>query len=181
MIIIGAGTGGLCLAQGPRQAGVSVAVYERDRTRADGLFGYRVGIDPDGSRALAACLPADLFEVFVATKAVTPRFFNIVTERRSELLRMGDVPDDVERQPDAVAEVHAAFEQAVARTGMRWTFLRPNEFAGNSLQWAPQIKAGDIVRAPYPLACTARSTSGTSSPSRCVLSPRTGITGRSMP
>lgn len=90
VIIIGAGTGGLCLAQGLRRAGASVAVYERDRTRTDGLFGYRVGIDPDGSRALAACLPAELFEVFVATKAVTPRFFTILTERGSQLLRMGD-------------------------------------------------------------------------------------------
>jgi 2-polyprenyl-6-methoxyphenol hydroxylase-like FAD-dependent oxidoreductase len=90
VIIIGAGTGGLCLAQGLRRAGVSVAVYERDRTRTDGLFGYRVGIDPDGSRALAACLPAELFEVFVATKALAPRFFTIATERGAELLRMGD-------------------------------------------------------------------------------------------
>ncbi|MER5648320.1 NAD(P)H-binding protein [Streptosporangium sp. NPDC002524] len=78
--------------------------------------------------------------------------------RRIVLLSTSDVLDgieDVERQPDAVARAHAAFEQAVARTGMRWTFLRPNEFAGNSLHWAPQIKAGDVVRAPYPLARTA--------------------------
>jgi uncharacterized protein YbjT (DUF2867 family) len=74
---------------------------------------------------------------------------------RIVVLSTGDVLDDVERQPDAVAEVHAAFEHAVTRTGMQWTFLRPNEFAGNSLQWAPQIKAGDVVRAPYPLARTA--------------------------
>jgi cation diffusion facilitator CzcD-associated flavoprotein CzcO len=43
VIIIGAGTGGLCLAQGLRRAGIGVAVYERDRTRRDGLQGYRVG------------------------------------------------------------------------------------------------------------------------------------------
>jgi uncharacterized protein YbjT (DUF2867 family) len=75
--------------------------------------------------------------------------------QRIVLLSTGDVRDDVERQPDAVAEVHGAFEQAVARSGLQWTFLRPNEFAGNSLQWAPQIRAGDVVRAPYPRACTA--------------------------
>jgi 2-polyprenyl-6-methoxyphenol hydroxylase-like FAD-dependent oxidoreductase len=57
VIIIGAGTGGLCLAQGLKRAGISVAVYERDRTRADGLQGYRVGIDADGKRALRANLP----------------------------------------------------------------------------------------------------------------------------
>ncbi|MFC6082950.1 SDR family oxidoreductase [Sphaerisporangium aureirubrum] len=75
--------------------------------------------------------------------------------RRIVLLSTCDVLDGVERQPDAVARVHAAFEEAVAGTGMRWTFLRPNEFAGNSLHWAPQIKEGDVVRIPYPLACTA--------------------------
>jgi uncharacterized protein YbjT (DUF2867 family) len=74
---------------------------------------------------------------------------------RIVVLSTGDVLDDVEHQPDAVAEVHAAFEHAVARTGMEWTFLRPNEFAGNSLQWAPQIKTGDVVHAPFPPARTA--------------------------
>jgi 2-polyprenyl-6-methoxyphenol hydroxylase-like FAD-dependent oxidoreductase len=54
VLIIGAGTGGLCLAHGLKRAGISVAVYERDRTRTGGLQGYRVGIDPDGSRALHA-------------------------------------------------------------------------------------------------------------------------------
>jgi choline dehydrogenase-like flavoprotein len=67
VIIIGAGTGGLCLAQGLKRAGISVAVYERDRTRADGLQGYRVGIDADGKRALRANLPPELYQTFVAT------------------------------------------------------------------------------------------------------------------
>ncbi|WP_437811119.1 NAD(P)H-binding protein [Sorangium sp. So ce1078] len=75
--------------------------------------------------------------------------------RRIVLLSTGDVLDDVERQPDAVAELHGAFERAIERSGLEWTFLRPNEFAGNSLHWAAQIKVGDAVRAPYGGACTA--------------------------
>ncbi len=39
VVIIGGGIGGLCLAQGLKRAGVSVAVYERDRTRTDRLEG----------------------------------------------------------------------------------------------------------------------------------------------
>src|SRR5690349_21214794 len=85
VIIIGAGTGGLCLAHGLRRAGISCAVYERDRTRSDGLQGYRVGIDPDGSRALSECLPPELFATFVATCARAPRYFNMLTEQMREV------------------------------------------------------------------------------------------------
>jgi 2-polyprenyl-6-methoxyphenol hydroxylase-like FAD-dependent oxidoreductase len=88
VIVIGAGTGGLGLAHGLRRAGIGVAVYERDRTRVDGLQAYRVGIDPDGSRALHTCLPPELFDTFVATCAPTPDRFNVFTERREEVLSL---------------------------------------------------------------------------------------------
>jgi 2-polyprenyl-6-methoxyphenol hydroxylase-like FAD-dependent oxidoreductase len=81
VLIIGAGTGGMCLAHGLRRAGVSVAVYERDRTRSDGLHGYRVGVDPTGNRALGECLPPELFDTFIATCARAPGFMNVLTER----------------------------------------------------------------------------------------------------
>jgi 2-polyprenyl-6-methoxyphenol hydroxylase-like FAD-dependent oxidoreductase len=81
VIIIGGGTGGMCLAHGLRKAQVSVAVYERYRSREDGLYGYRVGIDPTGNRALKRCLPPALFDTFVATCARTPRYFNVLTEK----------------------------------------------------------------------------------------------------
>ena len=92
VIVIGAGTGGLCLAHGLKRAGVEVAVYERHRTRTDGLHGYRVGIDPDGSRALHACLPPALFDTFVATCARPPTHFTILTEQLSELVRLPERP-----------------------------------------------------------------------------------------
>jgi 2-polyprenyl-6-methoxyphenol hydroxylase-like FAD-dependent oxidoreductase len=81
VMIIGGGTGGMCLAHALRKAGVPVQVYERYGTRRDGLYGYRVGIDPIGSRALHECLPADLFDTFVATCARQPAYFNVLTER----------------------------------------------------------------------------------------------------
>lgn len=94
VLIIGAGTGGLCLAHGLRRAGIRVSVYERDRTRTDGLHGYRVGISPGGSRALSECLPPELYATFVATCARPPRYFNILTERMSELFSLSVPPDD---------------------------------------------------------------------------------------
>jgi 2-polyprenyl-6-methoxyphenol hydroxylase-like FAD-dependent oxidoreductase len=88
VIVIGGGTGGLCLAHGLKRAGISVRVYERDRTRADGVQGYRVGIDPDGSRALKACLSPELFDTFVATCARTARYFSIRTEQLKDTLTL---------------------------------------------------------------------------------------------
>lgn len=88
VIIAGGGLGGLCLAQGLKKAGVSVSVYERDRTRTDRLQGYRIHIDPHGSRALHECLPGDLFQTFESTGGVATRGFNIVSHRLDELLHI---------------------------------------------------------------------------------------------
>lgn len=101
VMIIGAGTGGLCLAHGLKRAGIRVTVYERDRTRKDGLQGYRVGISPAGSYALKECLSPELYDLFVATCARPPRYFNMLTEQMSEVLSMdrisGDDPVDSEK------------------------------------------------------------------------------------
>ncbi|MFI0349081.1 FAD-dependent oxidoreductase [Actinomadura sp. 9N407] len=96
VIIIGAGTGGMCLAQGLLRAGISVAVYERDRTRSDGLYGYRIGIDPTGNKALKESLPPELFDTFVATCARAPRYLNVLTERLRSVASFPLRPDDDE-------------------------------------------------------------------------------------
>lgn len=70
VVIIGGGLGGLCLAQGLKKAGISVAVYERDRTSSDRLQGYRIHIEPQGNQALSACLPADLFNTYLHYRTV---------------------------------------------------------------------------------------------------------------
>ena len=91
VLVIGGGTGGLALAHGLKRAGIGVTVFERDALRTDGLHGYRVGIDPDGSRALHALLPKELYDTFVATKARDPKYFNMLTEDLKEVLSM-DLP-----------------------------------------------------------------------------------------
>lgn len=67
VIVIGGGIGGLCLANGLKRAGVSVAVYERDRTPSDRTQGYRIHVNTAGSQALHACLPPAVWNTFVAT------------------------------------------------------------------------------------------------------------------
>ena len=84
--IIGGGTGGLCLAQALRQAGVPVAVYERSANRADRLQGYRVHINPDGAAALHECLPPEQRRTFVETSGSPGGAFGLVNEQLKELL-----------------------------------------------------------------------------------------------
>ena len=66
VLVIGGGIGGLCLAHGLRAAGVEVRVYERGHTRDDWLQGYRIHLNPAGSTALHACLPAAQWAAFEA-------------------------------------------------------------------------------------------------------------------
>ncbi|WP_431912405.1 NAD(P)H-binding protein [Nonomuraea jabiensis] len=51
---------------------------------------------------------------------------------------------------DAISRLHGDAEQAVARSGIAWTFLRPGAFATNTLQWAPSVRAEGVVRDPFP-------------------------------
>ncbi|RZS31400.1 putative NAD(P)-binding protein [Herbihabitans rhizosphaerae] len=90
VVVIGGGTGGLCLAQGLRQAGVSVAVYERSRSRTERLQGFRVHINPHGSRALHECLPSHLWEAFVATTGTSGNNFGMITEQLGELMHLSE-------------------------------------------------------------------------------------------
>jgi salicylate hydroxylase len=93
VIVIGAGLGGLALAQGLRRSGVEVAVFERDRTPSDRLQGYRVHINREGSRALHACLPSQLFDAFVATCGQPNTGIGMFTEQLRELVWFGSPAD----------------------------------------------------------------------------------------
>ncbi|GAU70287.1 FAD-binding protein [Streptomyces sp. NBRC 110611] len=67
VLVIGAGLGGLCLAQGLRKAGIPCAVFERDSSPEFRRQGYRLHIDSRGDGALRAVLPPHLHELFRAT------------------------------------------------------------------------------------------------------------------
>lgn len=71
VLIIGGGIGGLCLAQGLKKAGISVAVYERDRSARFRYQGYRISIKKEGTQALRDCLPENLYNLCVATAIKT--------------------------------------------------------------------------------------------------------------
>jgi uncharacterized protein YbjT (DUF2867 family) len=41
-------------------------------------------------------------------------------------------------------------EAAVRGAGVAWTVLRPSGYQSNALRWLPQLRRGDVVRAPWP-------------------------------
>jgi 2-polyprenyl-6-methoxyphenol hydroxylase-like FAD-dependent oxidoreductase len=117
VLIVGGGIGGLCLAQGLKKAGVSVAVYERDRTPDSRVQGYRINISPTGSTALHDCLPQALWEVLVATAGEPGRGIAYSTGAMRELAIVGQDEPPVDPADPATGR------HAVSRITLR-TLLR---------------------------------------------------------
>lgn len=69
ILIIGAGLGGLSLAQGLKKAGIPFHLFERDRTSNYRAQGYRLRINGDGAAALKSNLTAELWDRFERTCA----------------------------------------------------------------------------------------------------------------
>src|SRR3974390_2606029 len=115
VLIIGGGIGGLALAQGLKRAGASATLYERDRSLASRLQGYRVHISPGGSRALHECLPPKLFDAFDRTCGKPARAIHFMTEHMRPLLSLdaGLVKND-----DAIAR-----HRSVSRITLRQVLM----------------------------------------------------------
>jgi 2-polyprenyl-6-methoxyphenol hydroxylase-like FAD-dependent oxidoreductase len=113
-IIIGAGTGGLTLAQGLRAARVAVEVYEREQSPADRQQGYRLSINPAGCRALKACLPDAVFAKFIASSARSSENVTFLDHHLKRLLAI-----DVPRNPHSDVDN----ERPIGRLALRQVLL----------------------------------------------------------
>jgi len=116
VMIIGGGIGGLCLAHGLRRAGIPVAVYEQSLTRTDWLQGYRIHINPAGSRALHDCLDPAAWQAFLDTVSAAGGGFGFATERFEDLLRISR--DEIAGSPDPAEQHHG-----VSRISLRQALL----------------------------------------------------------
>src|SRR6266511_3391185 len=99
VIVVGGGIGGLCLAQGLRKAGVSVAVYEKGQRQPPSSWqqGYQIHINASGSAALEECLPPATRELFAA-KALRPSAgVQVLTEHLEPIgaMPLGAMPSGV--------------------------------------------------------------------------------------
>ena len=117
VLIIGAGTGGLCLAQGLRRAGVAVEVFERDASARQQRQGYRLSISATGGRAMKACLPAALFDKLTRSTAQPSTAVTFVDHRLNRLLAI-DLPHHDRDSLDAERPVSRAVLRRILLEGL---------------------------------------------------------------
>lgn len=53
------------------------------------------------------------------------------------------------RADNPVTRMWLDSEAAVRESGVAWTFLRPSGYQSNALRWLPQLREGDVVKAPW--------------------------------
>ena len=118
----------------------SVDVIEGDLTRPETLDASLNGIDT-------------VFLVWTAPPpAFAPAFERIAKHARRIVFLSAPLktPHPLFQQPNRARDLGEQIERSIEASGLQWTFLRPGMFAANALLWwAPQIRAGNVVRWPY--------------------------------
>ncbi len=98
--VIGAGLGGLCLAQGLKKNGLHCKIFEKDAAINTRTQGYRIRVNEPGRNALQKCLPEDLYSLFINTCAASYRGMNVLTTTLASTQN-----DLVESWSDGIREV----------------------------------------------------------------------------
>ncbi|KAI1624432.1 hypothetical protein EDD37DRAFT_657945 [Exophiala viscosa] len=142
VLVIGAGFGGLCLANGlARQKGIIVDVFERHADPSKELAGYGLRVGADGKRALQHCLDPESFKRFLA--ATTPAGSQWAF--RDPQLRLLALRDDAKISGKAEADVE---RRAVHRFEFRDILLKgltdPSVHWGKSFTHYEQLDNGRV-------------------------------------
>ncbi|MEU8985370.1 NAD(P)H-binding protein [Streptomyces sp. NPDC048558] len=153
MIVVTGATGnvGRALVERLAAADRPVRALTRDPQRAGLPAGAEVvRFEPDR--------PAALFEgatrLFLYVQAVGEQAPALLAAARAAgvrhvvLLSSGIIQEGAD-ESHPIHVMHATAERQILDSGLAWTFLRPNAFAVNAFQWAPQIRAGDRVRGVF--------------------------------
>jgi uncharacterized protein YbjT (DUF2867 family) len=155
MILVFGATGnvGQAVVRELAASGAKVRAVVRDPQRAGpGLpsgveaVGGDLG-DADSLRpALAGAEAAFLLSGYAGIDGVVPEMPAAGVQRVALLSSSAAPTGD---RSNAVARYHLDSEAAVQGSGVAWTFMRPNSFMSNTFQWVPQLREGDVVRAPF--------------------------------
>jgi uncharacterized protein YbjT (DUF2867 family) len=123
-----------------------VKVVRGDLTVPESLDSYLYGIDA-------------VFLVWTAPPASVASVLERIAKHAQRIVFLSaplKTPHPLFQQPNPARELPEQIERLIETSGLEWTFLRPGMFASNALGWwAPQIRAGDVVRWPYLAAPTA--------------------------
>lgn len=165
MILVTGATGliGTRLVRQLAAAGAKVRAVTRDPAAA--TLPERVDVvrgDPSEPATVAAALDG-VRTVFLNPRAVglaAPELLDLAGRRgvrKAVALAATNVDDDVRRQPSRYrGDYNREVEAAAIESGLDWVSLRPSMFASNTIGlWAAAIRAGDVVRMPYPDAAWA--------------------------
>ncbi|MGW7822528.1 SDR family oxidoreductase [Streptomyces puniciscabiei] len=150
MIVVTGATGnvGRALVDRLLAAGRPVRALTRDPQRAAlPAAAEVVRFQPDDPAALFGGATA----LFLYAQATTPELLAAARThgvRRVVLLSSGIIQDGAD-ETHPIHIMHATAERQIRDSGLDWTFLRPNAFATNALQWVPQIRAGNAVRSVF--------------------------------
>lgn len=130
------------LARDPRTAGLpaGVEVVRGDLTDIASVEAALQGVDA-------------VFLVWPLTSAdAAPPVIDAIARHASRVVYLsaaGVTEDDsVEAEP-GILGMHTTIERAIRASGVEWTLLRAGGFASNTLGWAAQVRAGDVVRASH--------------------------------
>jgi 2-polyprenyl-6-methoxyphenol hydroxylase-like FAD-dependent oxidoreductase len=116
VIVIGAGLGGLSLAQSLRRTGIHVQIFERDHGPFDRPQGYRLHLDADAINACKEVLSPELNAVFEATAQWTEPYTTILKKDLSVVKRLLSEDDHGDVWPaHEGAPVHANVDRATLR------------------------------------------------------------------
>lgn len=148
VLVIGAGLGGLTLAQGLTKQGVEVATFERDPAAESRAQGARFHLDERGVRALRECLRPASFALFEATLGEPSESIHLLDDRLSVVLTKPFTG------PDGIRPGRPASRQLVRRIladgmdvryGMALTSFEQNE-SGVSAHFADgTTEHGDVL------------------------------------
>lgn len=82
------------------------------------------------------------------TAEAAPAVLDAATKHAHRIVYLSSmgVRDDREEQTNPIDAFHADIERLIKQSGLDWTIVRSGGMATNTLWWAPQIRAGGIVR-----------------------------------